>query len=225
MQDIAPKTLLEEIESRERDFAKVNEIVKKHRENGQCKTVWVARAGDLLGQDVEDARNLPGIKERLDAYDQNPGQNQNLSIQTLFSAVEGVGKAKTKAYFEKMEGVKGQLRELARKDEEQGTTTTVKCGGQQGLLIPGATLLESSAASAGGQNSEVAREGARQNAEGGGSDAAALAAEAVAQVTAAPPSGEAGAISPEEVEALRARIAAASLGSDASSLPAAMQPH
>lgn len=136
LQDVAPKRLLEELEEREREFCKAQEIVRKHRETASCKTVWVTRAGELLGEDLEDARQLPGIKDRLDACDANPSQNQQASLNTLFSAAEGVSKAKSKAYFDGIQGVKEQLRELSRKDQEMGTTTVVQCGGQRGIVLP-----------------------------------------------------------------------------------------
>merc|ERR1719362_205244 len=132
LQEMTPKKLLEEVENREREFDQVTELVRKHRETATCKTVWVARAGELLGEDVEDARQLPGIKDQLDAWDASPGQNSEAGISTLFSAVEGVSRAKSKAYFDGIRGVKAQRQELARKDEETGTATVVKCGGQRG---------------------------------------------------------------------------------------------
>lgn len=148
LQEMTPKKLLSEMEEREQEFNKATEIVRRHRETAQCKTVWVTRAGDHLREDVEDARQLPGIREHLDACDADPMTNQNVTLNTLFSAVEGVSRAKSKAYYNKIQGVKEQLRSLAEKDEKAGTQSVVKVGGQQGLLLPGAQPVQGLDASA-----------------------------------------------------------------------------
>eukprot|EP00434_Breviolum_minutum_P022038 symbB.v1.2.019454.t1/scaffold1592.1/size133026/4 len=51
-------------------------------------------------EDLDDARMLPGIKEKLDNHE-TAGRNE-AALNMLFSAAEGVGRAKTLAYFEQV---------------------------------------------------------------------------------------------------------------------------
>jgi len=134
---MTPKKLLTEIENREREFNVVTDIVRAHRATSSCKTVWVTRGGEMLREDLDDARELPGIKDQLESYGSKPEKHQQDTINTLFSAAEGVSRAKSLAYFEEVKSLKEHLEGLARKDEEEGTSTVIKCGGQQGLVLPG----------------------------------------------------------------------------------------
>uniref|UniRef100_A0A7S1SFM5 MYND-type domain-containing protein n=1 Tax=Alexandrium catenella TaxID=2925 RepID=A0A7S1SFM5_ALECA len=137
LQEMTPKKLFQELEEREVDFHKVTEIVKNHRETCKSKMVWLTRNGDFMREDLEDARRLPGIKDTLDDFDKNPEQHQEAALNTLFSAAEGVSRAKSLAYFQEVKEMKEQLREMARNDELQGTDTIIKCGGQQDLYPTG----------------------------------------------------------------------------------------
>lgn len=130
---MTPKKLLTELDEREREFHTVTDIVKTHREASKNKNVWITRNGEMLREDLEDARTLPGIKESLDQFDENPQKHQQSTLSTLFSAAEGVSRAKTLTYFEEVKSMKESLRELARLDEENGTETVIKCGGQKGF--------------------------------------------------------------------------------------------
>mmetsp|Transcript_119617 Transcript_119617/g.339126 ORF Transcript_119617/g.339126 Transcript_119617/m.339126 type:complete len:254 (-) Transcript_119617:67-828(-) len=132
LQEMTPKKLLQELEDREREFHVVTELVKKHRDSATNKNVWVTRNDSMLREDLEDARLLPTIKGQLEEMEKNPGQHQQAVISTLFSAAEGVSRAKTLAYFEEVKDMKEQLKEMAKEDEKAGTTTLIKCGGQQG---------------------------------------------------------------------------------------------
>jgi len=131
LQNMTPKKLLADLEEKEREFQVVSDIVRKHRETTDCKMVWVTRSGSALREDMEDARLLPGIKEKLDVFDQNPKDHQTACISTLFSATEGVASAKSAAFFEQVKPLKEQLQGMAMKDEESGTETIIRCGGQQ----------------------------------------------------------------------------------------------
>mmetsp|Transcript_37234 Transcript_37234/g.75086 ORF Transcript_37234/g.75086 Transcript_37234/m.75086 type:complete len:200 (-) Transcript_37234:277-876(-) len=137
LQEMTPKKLLDELEERESDFHKVTEIVKNHRETAKSKMVWLTRNGDFMREDLEDARRLPGIKDKLDEFDKAPGQHQEAALNTLFSAAEGVSRAKSLAYFEEIKEMKEQLKDMARNDEQQGTSTVIKCGGQQEMYPNG----------------------------------------------------------------------------------------
>lgn len=134
LQQMTPKKLLDELEDREREFHKVTEIVQNHRKTAQNKMCWITRNGEQMREDLEDARTLPGIKDTLDQCDQNPAKNQQATLTTLFSAAEGVSRAKSLAYFDEIKAMKENLREMAKKDEETGTTTVIQCGGQKGLF-------------------------------------------------------------------------------------------
>mmetsp|Transcript_36727 Transcript_36727/g.105783 ORF Transcript_36727/g.105783 Transcript_36727/m.105783 type:complete len:273 (+) Transcript_36727:154-972(+) len=137
LQEMTAKKLLVELEDREREFHKVTELVRQHRETASCKTVWVTRSGDMLRQDLEDAKELPGIKDQLDTLDAKTSSGQQETLNTLFSAAEGVGRAKSLAFFEQSEPIKERLREIARRDDDQGIETLIKCGGQEGVVLPG----------------------------------------------------------------------------------------
>eukprot|EP00931_Biecheleriopsis_adriatica_P043023 TRINITY_DN24578_c0_g1_i1.p1 TRINITY_DN24578_c0_g1~~TRINITY_DN24578_c0_g1_i1.p1 ORF type:complete len:163 (-),score=46.68 TRINITY_DN24578_c0_g1_i1:203-691(-) len=108
--EMTPEKLLEEVAERERGFHAVTEIVKKQRETGKNKNVWVTRYGDKMYEDLEDARQLPGLKEQLDDMDRAPGSSE-AALNVLFSAAEGVGRAKSLAYFDEMRGKKATLQE------------------------------------------------------------------------------------------------------------------
>lgn len=125
-----PKEIIAEIDEKEREFLLVSELVKRNRSATNSKMVWVARSGECLKEDMEDARQLPGIRERLEACDRNPSGQAPTLVKTLFSATEGVSAAKSKSYFEQIEPYKEKLRELAKQDEEQGTTTHLRFGTQ-----------------------------------------------------------------------------------------------
>jgi len=127
---MTPKKLLEELEERERQFYAATEVVKKHREQTDCKMVWITRSVDSLQEDMEDARKLPGIKDQLEQLDNNPSKSQQAGINTLFNATEGVSRAKALAYFEEIKSLKEQLKEMAKKDEQTGETTFIRCAGQ-----------------------------------------------------------------------------------------------
>mmetsp|Transcript_35063 Transcript_35063/g.56125 ORF Transcript_35063/g.56125 Transcript_35063/m.56125 type:complete len:158 (+) Transcript_35063:43-516(+) len=90
----------EDLAEQERQFHTVTEIVRKHRETAKNKNVWVTRFGDKMYEDLDDARMLPGIKDKLDDHE-TAGRNE-AALNMLFSAAEGVGRAKTLAYFEQM---------------------------------------------------------------------------------------------------------------------------
>eukprot|EP00933_Yihiella_yeosuensis_P019522 TRINITY_DN15808_c0_g1_i1.p1 TRINITY_DN15808_c0_g1~~TRINITY_DN15808_c0_g1_i1.p1 ORF type:complete len:180 (+),score=30.53 TRINITY_DN15808_c0_g1_i1:40-540(+) len=101
--------LREEIAERERQFHAVTEIIRQHREKSDNKNVWLTRYGDAMAEDLEDAKALPGIKDQLDSFDGAPTKQHEASMNILFSAAEGVGRAKSLAYFEKMKaGQEGQ---------------------------------------------------------------------------------------------------------------------
>merc|ERR1719188_309969 len=136
LQEMTPKKLLNELEDREREFHKVSEIVKSHRSSATCKNVWITRNGDFMKEDLNDARELPGIKDQLEKFDAQPGKFQQATISTLFSAAEGVSRAKSLAYFEEIKGMKDQLTQMSRKDDKDGTTTTIKLFGQQSDANP-----------------------------------------------------------------------------------------
>ncbi|CAJ1357968.1 unnamed protein product [Effrenium voratum] len=91
----------EELAEQERQFHTVTEIVQKHRETAKNKNVWVTRFGDKMYEDLEDARQASGIKEKLDEMDRSSHQGE-AALNMLFSAAEGVGRAKTLAYFDHM---------------------------------------------------------------------------------------------------------------------------
>eukprot|EP00930_Biecheleria_cincta_P064329 TRINITY_DN49896_c0_g1_i1.p1 TRINITY_DN49896_c0_g1~~TRINITY_DN49896_c0_g1_i1.p1 ORF type:complete len:170 (+),score=46.11 TRINITY_DN49896_c0_g1_i1:53-562(+) len=94
--------VLKEVEEKEKQFQLVTDIVKKHRETGVNKNVFLTRYGDQMYEDLEDARNLPGIKDQLDSLDAAMSARGEQAINMLFSAAEGVGRAKTLAQFEEM---------------------------------------------------------------------------------------------------------------------------
>eukprot|EP00427_Karlodinium_veneficum_P052610 CAMPEP_0169368362 /NCGR_PEP_ID=MMETSP1017-20121227/34204_1 /TAXON_ID=342587 /ORGANISM="Karlodinium micrum, Strain CCMP2283" /LENGTH=237 /DNA_ID=CAMNT_0009466549 /DNA_START=50 /DNA_END=760 /DNA_ORIENTATION=- len=129
-QTMTPKTLLDEINVREKEFQIAAEIVRKHRESSEGKSVYVTRCGEMLKEDLEDARELPGIKDQLDNLDNAlDDKNQRVSIDTLFAAAEGVSMAKSAQYFEDIKPIKEQLAEMARRDEENSTVTMIKVDG------------------------------------------------------------------------------------------------
>jgi len=197
---MTPKKLLAEIEQREEEFHKVTEIVRNHRAASSCKTVWVTRGGEGMKEDLVDAQELPGIKDKLDQLSQHPDQHQQATFNTLFSAAEGVGRAKSLAYFDDMQALKKRLKDLARKDEENGTTTMIKCSGQQGLVLPGLEESEQPSSDAPADPGRVAE--------------AAAAAAAQTEMQVSFNSGEAAEIDEQAVEAMRARMRAV-LGSAA----------
>mmetsp|Transcript_55799 Transcript_55799/g.104674 ORF Transcript_55799/g.104674 Transcript_55799/m.104674 type:complete len:162 (+) Transcript_55799:80-565(+) len=98
----------EELAKQERQYHAVTAIVQKHRETAKNKNVWVTRYGDNMYEDLEDARKLPGLKDQLDDMDRAPSANGEAALNMLFSAAEGVSKAKTLAYFAKMKAEEPQ---------------------------------------------------------------------------------------------------------------------
>lgn len=98
----AGKPSPQELAEEERQFHTVTDIVTKHREGATNKNVWVTRYGDKMYEDLEDARKLPGIKEHLDDLDRAPNAHGEVALNMLFSAAEGVSRAKTLEYFQKM---------------------------------------------------------------------------------------------------------------------------
>lgn len=136
---MTPKKLLDEIEERERQFQVASEIVRNHRQNGQYKSVWITRGGEHLQEDLQDAKELPVIKDHLETFDnaRDNAQHHNACINTLFSAAEGVGQAKSAKFFADMQPLKEQLSEMAKKDEETGTETIIRVGGQTQMELTG----------------------------------------------------------------------------------------
>jgi len=159
LQEMTPKKLLNELEDREREFHKVSDIVKNHRSGATCKNVWITRNGDFMKEDLNDARELPGIKDQLEKFDAQPGKFQQATISTLFSAAEGVSRAKSLAYFDEIKNMKEQLTAMARKDDKEGTTTTIKLFGQQDNANPWDVPRMEQQASAAAPSGQAAPEG------------------------------------------------------------------
>jgi len=129
LQHMTPTELLDVLEKREKEFHAASDVVRNHREQSSSKMVWLTRSGGNLHEDLQDARNLPGIKNTLDAFDETPETHKTELVSTLFSATEGVGRAKSMAYFESMKGLRERLLELAAKDAETGQTTRIQVDG------------------------------------------------------------------------------------------------
>lgn len=124
------KQLLTELETREEEFKNVNDIVQKHRAAAICKNVWVTRSGEHLREDLEDARHLPGIRAKLESYSSDPKMHHQDTINTMFSAAEGVSRAKSLAYFEQAKSLRDKLKEAVERDEKTGTSTEVSLDAQ-----------------------------------------------------------------------------------------------
>ncbi|CAK9023389.1 unnamed protein product [Durusdinium trenchii] len=87
-----PEASPEDLAEQERQFHTVSEIVRRN--------VWVTRFGEKMYEDLEDARKLTGVKEKVEDSE-NAGRNE-AALNALFSAAETVGRGKTLAYFEQM---------------------------------------------------------------------------------------------------------------------------
>lgn len=149
IQNMGPKQMVDKLEEEEKKFLKAQEIVRQHRANSNCKMVYLARTGDQLQEDMDDAKKMPHLQEKLEGYEQDPEKNHGAMVNTLFGAAEGIGAAKTLKFFEDVKPLKEELRVLIEQEGEGEPTVdnrppevrqaTESMSGEQEMpaLVPG----------------------------------------------------------------------------------------